>query len=87
MGVFRRSGEKPLVKNPFSLRSRPSILPATGQEWESQGGDPDGVAGWGGGLYFSGTGGILIIRRAPSGKKGFCLLAFNPYFLVVGLGG
>jgi len=67
---FRRFGENTLAGKPFPLRSRPSITLTTGLVRESQGGDPAGVAGWGGGLYFFAPGGILIIRRAAQRGKG-----------------
>jgi len=41
----------------------------TGPVRQSQGGDPAGAAGWGGGLYFVDPGGIKKFRRAVQRGK------------------
>ncbi len=64
-----RNGEILWPENHFPCGAARRCPGQTGPVRQSQGGDPAGVAGWGGGLYFVDPGGIEKFRRAVQRGK------------------
>ena len=77
MSSVRRSANSLFRKVFFPCGAARRCPGQTGPVRQSQGGDPAGVAGWGGGLYFDDPGGIKKFRRAVQRGKELPERGFN----------